>query len=68
LWRPYVFTYHVGRDLLGAWIDLPEEDEPVTDEDRFAHRQQRFARLLVEQMTPSRIAADVAEDEVAKLP
>ncbi len=68
LWRPYVFTYHVGWDLLGAWIELPEEDEPVTDEDRFAHRQQRFARLLVEQMTPSRIAADVAEDEVAKLP
>jgi hypothetical protein len=63
LWRPYVFTYHVGRDLLGAWIELPEGDAPVAEGDRFAHRQRRFARLLVEQMTPSRIAADVAEDE-----
>ena len=61
LWRPYVFTYHVGHDLLGAWIELPEDDAPVTD--LFAHRQRRFARLLVEQVTPSRIAAELADAE-----
>jgi len=60
LWRPYVFTYHVGRDLLGAWIEQPEDGEVA--EDLFAHRQRRFARLLIEQMTPSRIAADLAEE------
>jgi hypothetical protein len=62
LWRPYVFTYHVGRDLLGGWIELPEDDAPVGD--LFAHRQRRFARLLVEQITPSRIAAELADAEV----
>ena len=61
LWAPYVFTYHVGRDLLGAWIELAEDGAAVTD--RFAHRQRRFARLLAEQVTPSRIAADLVEEE-----
>lgn len=61
LWRPYVFTYHVGRDLLGAWIEMPEDDAPVKN--LFAHRQRRFARLLVEQVTPSRIAAELTDAE-----
>jgi hypothetical protein len=43
LWRPYVFTYSVGRQLLSkhlAPLPLPE-------------RQAQFAKLLIEQITPS---------------
>jgi hypothetical protein len=47
LWRAYIFTYHVGHDLLGRWIDGGGPGE----------RGQRFRRLLTEQVTPSRIAA-----------
>ena len=50
LWRPYVFTYHVGRDLLGRWLDLAPA----------AERETRFRILLTEQMTPSQIAAEIA--------
>ncbi|MCC6791549.1 MAG: hypothetical protein IT336_07695 [Thermomicrobiales bacterium] len=50
LWRPYIFTYHVGRDLLGAWLNRAPADE----------RRARFAWLLTEQTTPSQIAAQVS--------
>ncbi len=53
LWRPYIFTYHVGRDLLGAWLD----EAPTNGETRAS----RFVRLLEEQMTPSAVAGDLAE-------
>ncbi len=46
LWRAYVFTYHAGRDLLGAWLDAAPA----------AGRQARFAELLASQVTPSRVA------------
>jgi hypothetical protein len=49
LWRPYIFTYHVGRDLLGAWLDRAPAEE----------RQARFAWLLTEQTTPGQIAAQI---------
>jgi hypothetical protein len=58
LWRAYVFTYHVGYDLLSAWLDRPVEDgEP---DDPFARRQSRFATLLAAQVTPSAIASEIA--------
>ena len=47
LWRPYIFTYSVGRQLLSGWLDRVEGD------DRLA----RFRQLLTEQVTPSQIAA-----------
>jgi hypothetical protein len=53
LWRPYIFTYHVGRDLLGAWLDEAEASGET--------RASRFVRLLEEQLTPSAIAGDLAE-------
>jgi hypothetical protein len=53
LWRPYIFTYHVGRDLLGAWLDEAEANGET--------RESRFVRLLEEQVTPSAIAGDLAE-------
>ena len=43
LWRAYIFTYHAGRDLLGAWIDAASPAERVP----------RFRTLLTEQVTPS---------------
>ena len=48
LWRAYVFTYHVGYDLLGAWLDLPPDDAGDTHQARFAH-------LLAEQVTPGAV-------------
>jgi hypothetical protein len=50
LWRPYIFTYHVGRDLLGAWLDQAPE----------AERRERFRWLLTEQVTPSDIRSRIA--------
>lgn len=49
LWRPYIFTYHVGRDLLGAWLNLAPAEE----------RNARFAWLLTEQTTPGQLAAEL---------
>jgi hypothetical protein len=50
LWRPYIFTYHVGRDLLGRWLDrFPESD-----------RLARFKTLLTEQITPGMIIEQIA--------
>jgi hypothetical protein len=46
LWRPYIFTYSVGRTLLSAWL---EAGDP-------AERLARYARVLSGQFTPSQIA------------
>jgi hypothetical protein len=46
LWRPYIFTYSVGRTLLSAWLDAGDP----------AERLARYARVLSEQFTPSQIA------------
>ena len=58
LWRAYVFTYHVGYDLLGAWLDATDEvaGPPASAHDR---RQTRFARLLADQVTPSAIQSQL---------
>jgi hypothetical protein len=46
LWRAYIFTYHVGYELISGWLDqVPDE------------RQGRFRTLLTEQVYPSQIAA-----------
>ena len=50
LWRTYVFVYTEGAELLERWLDA------VAPADRPA----RFRRLLVEQVTPSGIAAELA--------
>lgn len=52
LWRPYIFTYHVGRDLLARWLDEAEANGES--------RESRFVRLLEEQLTPGVIANDLA--------
>lgn len=51
LWRAYIFTYHVGRDLLGKWLDLFPGGE----------RLDRFRSLLTDQVTPFQIARAVRE-------
>ena len=53
LWRPYIFTYHVGRDLLGRWLDEAGANGET--------RESRFVRLLEEQLTPGVIAGDLAD-------
>ena len=51
LWRTYVFVYHEGEALLRRWLDgVPVEERPA-----------RFRRLLVEQLTPVAIAAELPE-------
>ena len=42
-WRGYIFTYHAGRQLLGAWLQQGDQTP-------------RFAALLHDQFTPSAIA------------
>ncbi|MDQ2652211.1 MAG: hypothetical protein M3Z20_04115 [Chloroflexota bacterium] len=49
LWRAYIFTYDVGRELVLNWLGEGPE----------AARRQRYARLLTEQMTPSQLVASV---------
>ena len=50
LWRTYVFVYSEGEALLRRWLNaLPEAD-----------RVARFRRLLVEQLTPATIVAELA--------
>jgi len=49
LWRTYVFVYTEGAELLERWLAAPGADEVA-----------RFQRLLVENVTPSGIAAEVA--------
>lgn len=51
LWRAYIFTYHAGSDLLGAWLDAAPPEE----------RQIRFRTLLTEQVYPSRIVRELAD-------
>jgi hypothetical protein len=46
LWRAYIFTYHVGHDLITRWLDAGPAGE----------RQARFRTLLTEQVFPSQIA------------
>ena len=46
LWRAYIFTYHVGYELVSRWLD----DAPP------AERRRRFRTLLTEQISPSQIA------------
>lgn len=60
LWGPYVFTYHVGRDLLDAWLNRPVDvgDDDATL-DPWARRQHRFVQLLEGQVTPSMLRADL---------
>jgi hypothetical protein len=50
LWRTYVFVYTEGEALLRRWLGV------VPAEGRAA----RFGRLLVEQLTPESIAAEIA--------
>ncbi len=50
LWRTYVFVYSEGAELLERWLaSVPPGDRPA-----------RFRRLLVEPVTPSGIAAELA--------
>jgi hypothetical protein len=51
LWRTYVFVYHEGEALLRRWLEVAPEPE----------RPSRFGRLLHEQLTPTAIAAELAE-------
>ncbi len=57
LWRAYIFTYHAGYDLLGAWLAAAPP----------AERPARFRTLLSEPIYPSQVARWVAE-EAAGLP
>jgi hypothetical protein len=51
LWRAYIFTYHAGYDLLGAWLATADE----------AERRDRFRTLLTEPVTPSWAAERVGK-------
>ncbi len=55
LWRPYVFTYYAGRDLMQAYIGHGPRERQI----------ERFRRALTEQITPSRLRseADIAIPE-----
>jgi hypothetical protein len=46
LWRAYIFTYHVGHELISDWLDQAPSE-----------RRGRFRTLLREQVYPSQIAA-----------
>jgi hypothetical protein len=46
LWRAYIFTYHVGYELISGWLDQAP-----------AERRGRFRTLLTAQVYPSQIAA-----------
>ena len=52
LWRAYIFTYHVGHGLLGAWLAAGPD----------AERAARFRTLLTEQVYPSQVARWLAEE------
>jgi hypothetical protein len=47
LWRAYIFTYHVGHQLISRWLAGTTA----------AERRSRFRRLLTEQVYPSQIAS-----------
>ncbi|MDF3014959.1 MAG: hypothetical protein K0R44_184 [Thermomicrobiales bacterium] len=46
LWRAYIFTYHVGYELMSNWLDQAPSE-----------RRGRFRTLLSDQVYPSQIAA-----------
>jgi hypothetical protein len=46
LWRAYIFTYHVGYELISNWLDQAPSE-----------RRERFRTLLNDQVYPSQIAA-----------
>jgi hypothetical protein len=46
LWRAYIFTYHVGYELISNWLDQAPDE-----------RRGRFRTLLSAQVYPSQIAA-----------
>ena len=46
LWRAYIFTYHVGRELIARWLAGASA----------AERARRFRWLLTEQVYPSQIS------------
>ena len=46
LWRAYIFTYHVGFELISDWMD----QAPVSE------RRSRFRTLLTDQVYPSQVA------------
>jgi hypothetical protein len=46
LWRAYIFTYHVGYELISGWLDQAPTE-----------RRSRFRTLLTDQVYPSQIAA-----------
>ncbi|MBW3631816.1 MAG: hypothetical protein KY456_02190 [Chloroflexi bacterium] len=47
LWRAYIFTYHVGFELISTWLD----------EDSVSERRGRFRTLLTDQVYPSQISS-----------
>jgi hypothetical protein len=49
LWRAYIFTYHVGYELISTWLDQAP-----------AERHSRFRLLLSEQVYPPQIASWIA--------
>ena len=51
LWRAYISTYVEGERLLSRWLDARPRESSV---------QERFARLLDEQLTPRRLQAELA--------
>ncbi len=60
LWRAYVFTYHLGYDLLGAWLELADDEDTTGPGDGGrSRRRDRFARLLADQVTPSAILSQL---------
>ena len=56
LWRTYTFVYTEGTALLERWLAGIAADAQAA----------RFRRLLVEQVTPSGIAAEIAADDAAR--
>jgi hypothetical protein len=51
LWRAYIFCYHAGRDLLGAWLDQAP-----------AERNDRFRSLLIEPVRPWLVTSWIADE------
>jgi hypothetical protein len=49
LWRTYVFVYFEGERLLRRWLEMASP----------AEQPARFRRLLMEQLTPSAIVAEI---------
>ena len=52
LWRAYIFTYHVGFELISTWLDQASASE----------RRGRFRTLLTNQVYPSQICSWTTRD------